>query len=157
MKTLKVVKTVVLAISWLLAAAPSLLLGAGRLAGFEALVVQSGSMEPRIPVGSLAVADMHCDYGSIEKGDIIIFQAGEGRVMHRVYAVTEEGLETKGDANQAMDGVTTTHRNFRGRVVFHVPFLGLMAEGMRKLFPVAGAVLVFLLFSWMCGGGRGKG
>ena len=67
MKTLKVVKTVVLAISWLLAAAPSLLLGAGRLAGFEALVVQSGSMEPRIPVGSLAVADMHCDYGSIEK------------------------------------------------------------------------------------------
>ena len=156
MKTLKVVKTVVLAISWLLAAAPSLLLGAGRLAGFEALVVQSGSMEPRIPVGSLAVADMHCDYGSIEKGDIIIFQAGEGRVMHRVYAVTEEGLETKGDANEVTDGITT-RENLVGRVVFHVPYLGSMAERMRGLFPIAGAVLVYLLFSWMCGGGRGKG
>ena len=157
MKTLKVVKTVVLAISWLLAAAPSLLLGAGRLAVFEALVVQSGSMEPRIPVGSLAVADMHCDYGSIEKGDIIIFQAGEGRVMHRVYAVTEEGLETKGDANEVTDGITTTRENLVGRVVFHVPYLGSMAERMRGLFPIAGAVLVYLLFSWMCGGGRGKG
>ncbi len=157
MKTLKVVKTVVLAISWLLAAAPSLLLGAGRLAGFEALVVQSGSMEPRIPVGSLAVADMHCDYGSIEKGDIIIFQAGEGRVMHRVYAVTEEGLETKGDANEVTDGITTTRENLVGRVVFHVPYLGSMADGIRRVFPVAGAVLVYLLFSWMCGGERGKG
>ena len=157
MKTLKVVKTVVLAISWLLAAAPSLLLGAGRLAGFEALVVQSGSMEPRIPVGSLAVADMHCGYGSIEKGDIIIFQAGEGRVMHRVYAVTEEGLETKGDANEVTDGITTTRENLVGRVVFHVPYLGSMADGIRRVFPVAGAVLVYLLFSWMCGGDRGKG
>ncbi len=157
MKTLKVVKTVVLAISWLLAAAPSLLLGAGRLAGFEALVVQSGSMEPRIPVGSLAVADMHCGYGSIEKGDIIIFQAGEGRVMHRVYAVTEEGLETKGDANEVTDGITTTRENLVGRVVFHVPYLGSMADGIRRVFPVAGAVLVYLLFSWMCGGERGKG
>ena len=154
MKTLKVVKTVVLAISWLLAAAPSLLLG---LAGFEALVVQSGSMEPRIPVGSLAVADMHCGYGSIEKGDIIIFQAGEGRVMHRVYAVTEEGLETKGDANEVTDGITTTRENLVGRVVFHVPYLGSMADGIRRVFPVAGAVLVYLLFSWMCGGERGKG
>ncbi len=157
MKTLKVVKTVVLAISWLLAAAPSLLLGAGRLAGFEALVVQSGSMGPGIPAGSLAVADMRCGYSSIEKGDIIIFQAEEERVMHRAYAVTEKGIETKGDANEVTDGITTTHRNFRGRVVFHIPFLGLLAEGMRWLFPVEGAVLVYILFSWMCNKGCKKG
>ena len=154
---MKTVKTVVLAIAWLLAAGPPLLLGAGRLAGFEALIVQSGSMGPGIPAGSLAVADMRCGYSSIEKGDIIIFQAGEGRVMHRVHAVTEEGIETKGDANQAADGIITTRRNFMGRVVFHAPYLGFMAEGMRRLFPAAGAVLVYLLFSWMCGRGRGKG
>lgn len=154
---MKTVKTVILAIAWLLAAGPLLLLGAGRLAGFEALIVQSGSMGPGIPAGSLAVADMRCGYSSIEKGDIIIFQAGEGRVMHRAYAVTEKGIETKGDANEVTDGITTTHRNFRGRVVFHIPFLGLLAEGMRWLCPVAGAVLVYLLFSWMCGGERGKG
>lgn len=151
MKTVKVVKTVVLAISWLLAAAPPFLLGAGQLAGFEMLIVQSGSMEPGIPAGSMAVVDMRCGYDSIEKGDIIIFQAGEGRVMHRVYAVTEKGIDTKGDANQTTDGVTTTHRNFRGRVVFHAPRLGFLAEGMRRLFHVEGAVLVYLLFSWMFG------
>lgn len=148
---MKTVKAVILAIAWLLAAAPPLLLGAGRFAGFEALIVQSSSMEPGIPAGSLAVADMECSYGSIEKGDVIIFQAGEGRVMHRVHAVTEGGLETKGDANRATDGVTTTRRNFRGRVVFHAPYLGFLAEGMRRLLPVAGVLLVYLLFSWIWG------
>ncbi len=148
---MKTVKMVVLATAWLLAAAPPLLLGAGRLAGLEVLIVQSGSMGPGIPEGSLAVADMRCGYSSIEKGDIIIFQAGEGRVMHRVYAVTEEGLETKGDANRVADGITTTRRNFRGRVFFHAPYLGFLAEGMRRLSPVAGALLVYLLFSSMFG------
>lgn len=154
---MKTVKAVILAIAWLLAAGPLLLLGAGRLAGFEALIVQSGSMGPGIPAGSLAVADMRCGYSSIEKGDIIIFQAGEGRVMHRAYAVTEKGIETKGDANEVTDGITTTRENLVGRVVFHVPYLGSMADGIRRVFPVAGVVLVYLLFSWMCGGERGKG
>ena len=156
MKTAKSLKTAILATAWLLAAALPLLLGAGRLAGLEALIVQSGSMWPGIPAGSLVVADTGCSYSSVEKGDIIIFQAGEGRVMHRVYAVTEEGFETKGDANRVADGITTTRRNFRGRVVFHAPYLGFLAEGMRRLSPVAGAILVYLLFSSMFGNKEGR-
>ena len=99
---MKTVKTAVSGIFWALIVTVSILMGAGRLAGFEALIVQSGSMEPGIPTGSLAVVDTGCDYGSIETGDIIIFQAGEERVMHRAYAVTEKGIETKGDANEVV-------------------------------------------------------
>lgn len=144
---MKTVKTAVSGIFWALIVTVSILMGAGRLAGFEALIVQSGSMEPGIPTGSLAVVDTGCDYGSIETGDIIIFQAGEERVMHRAYAVTEKGIETKGDANEVTDGITTTRENLVGRVVSHIPLMGFLVNGVRELLPVVGAALSFSIFS----------
>ncbi len=112
-------------------------------------------MEPRIPVGSLAVADMHRGYGSIEKATSSSSRQG-GRVMHRVYAVTGRGLETKGDANQATDGVTTTHRNFRGRVVFHVPFLEAHGRGNAEAVPVAQVRFWFSFIFRGCAAGTWK-
>ena len=81
------------------------------LAGIRPYVVLSGSMEPVIRTGSLCFVYRRADYEDICTGDIIAFHVQGGNlVTHRVIAVTEEGLETKGDANELSDGITTTER-----------------------------------------------
>ena len=143
---MKAVKGIVYILYGMLAASLLFLAGAGKAVGIECLAVQSGSMEPCISTGSVAVVDSRCTYGSIEEGDVIIFETGENRVMHRAFRITEEGIETKGDANRVTDGITTTRENFQGRMLFHIPFLGYVMNGKGRFFLIAGIFFSYLVF-----------
>jgi signal peptidase len=93
--------------------------------GFKSYVVQSGSMEPVIQTGSMAIVNENASYDDVQVGDIIAFQSATGdKVTHRVIAITDEGMETKGDANDMSDGVSTTRSNFVGITVTTIPQLG---------------------------------
>lgn len=88
-------------------------------------VVLSGSMEPAIATGSVCLVNIRADYDEIREGDIVAFRSSTGMpVTHRALAVTEEGVETKGDANDVSDGITVTQKNFIGETVCAVPYLG---------------------------------
>ena len=66
-------------------------------------------MEPSIHVGSLCFVNKHYKYEKIKENDIIAFKIPTGnKATHRVIRITEEGFETKGDANEAADGFITT-------------------------------------------------
>ena len=74
------------------------------LIGIEPSVVESGSMEPSIHVGSLCFVNKHYKYEKIKENDIIAFKIPTGnKATHRVIRITEEGFETKGDANEAAE------------------------------------------------------
>jgi signal peptidase len=93
--------------------------------GIEPFVVISGSMEPAIHTGSLSFVNKHAKYESIKENDVIAFTLSTGdKVTHRVVKITEEGLETKGDANSVSDGVSTTKMNFIGKNMFSIPKVG---------------------------------
>lgn len=93
--------------------------------GIEPFVVISGSMEPTIKVGSLSFVNKHVKYESIKENDVIAFTLGTGdKVTHRVVKITEEGLETKGDANSVSDGISTTKMNYIGKNIFSIPKVG---------------------------------
>lgn len=93
--------------------------------GLRPYIVESGSMEPFLPVGSVCVVNRRADFQDIAPGDIVAFRrGGRVKVIHRVLAVTEQGLETKGDANFVSDGVSTTIGNYEGKYLFHIPELG---------------------------------
>jgi len=99
------------------------------LMGFEPFVVESGSMKPTIPKYSLCFINKHVQYQDIKENDIIAFKATSGaKVTHRAINIKEEGIETKGDANNKSDGVTTTKENFIGKNVFSIPKLGLIVK-----------------------------
>lgn len=73
------------------------------------LPILSGSMAPRIPTGSLALA-MPASQKSIRVGEVIVFNIPIGdhhQTAHRVVRIHGSSrnpvLETKGDANQAAD------------------------------------------------------
>ena len=63
----------------------------GWLPGWDASVVTSGSMAPRIRTGHVVVWN-HLDAGEIGDGTVVIFDDGLGsRVVHRVIGRDDDG------------------------------------------------------------------
>ena len=101
-----------------------------QVAGYKPVAVYSGSMQPTLAVGSLAV-DRPVSASKVRVGDVITFSDPyiNGRlVTHRVVEIltTPHGLayRTKGDANAARDPWTIRLPDRVGRVSFSVPFAG---------------------------------
>jgi signal peptidase I len=100
------------------------------VAGLKPVAVYSGSMEPKLAVGSLAV-DRPIDATDVRVGDVITFPDPyvKGRlVTHRVVRIiqTKKGraYRTKGDANVSRDPWTIRLDGRVGRVAFDIPFAG---------------------------------
>ena len=70
--------------------------------GYGASVVLSGSMEPALSVGDLLIVREQAHY---EAGDIVVYQSGSMPVVHRIVSISEEGVITRGDANNANDDI----------------------------------------------------
>ena len=109
----------------LLVIAVSLPLALPRFLGYEAYHVETGSMEPAIPAGSLVYVDP-VSPNTLEPGDIVAFYSNETVITHRVvenhYLYNE--LLTKGDANEKEDINPVRYDEVIGRVTVHFPVLG---------------------------------
>lgn len=122
-------------------------LAAAWLAGWRLENVQSASMAPVIPKGSLAVV-IPVSPREIESGDIISFfdpAHRETRILHRVADVLDRGAEglffrTQGDANATPDPLVVPAGLVEGGLRWHVPRLGSVAWMLRP--PAGLAVLV---------------
>jgi len=95
------------------------------LIGIRPYKVLSKSMEPIIKTGSICFVDMNYQYNDIKKDDIIAFNTSTNTmVIHRVIAITNEGFETKGDNNDNPDKIYVTEKNFQGKIIFYIPYVG---------------------------------
>ena len=93
--------------------------------GNRIYAVQSGSMEPAIQTGSAVLVETKTGLNGIAVGDVICFEAANGTpVIHRAVRVAVEGIETKGDANNVTDGISTTSSNYIGKVLLSIPAAG---------------------------------
>lgn len=98
------------------------------VAGRSVFRVATGSMEPTIQTGALLMA-RRADINEIGEGDIICYISDDSSTMgmvitHRVTAVRADSegnvlLETKGDANLAVDAGYVTERQLIGIVVWY--------------------------------------
>ena len=121
-----------LSIFTLLFLAAALLLLVPELFGIRPMVVQSGSMEPSYPVGSVVYVK-NCGADEVEEGDAISFYLSENTVVtHRVVEKDEENrcFYTKGDANDRVDEKPVTYEALIGRAVGVVPLLGYAVAGL---------------------------
>lgn len=100
---------------------------APRFFGIEPYTIETESMYPEMPAGSIAYVDHNVKPQSLEPGDIALCVAGDNQVdvIHRVVSNDQEGqtLVTKGDANSETDGVIP-YEAYQGKEVFHAPALG---------------------------------
>lgn len=167
--TLAVLTVVVLAI----------LLAGVRVVGLTPYAVLSGSMEPTYHVGSLIyVREIAPE--DVQIGDPITFVVNEDLLVatHRVVdiavettamqTVTDEETgeettieveldepvyyyQTKGDANDDVDGSPVHYKNLIGKPVFSIPYLGYLSSTLQTrkgmiLGLTAALVLILLLF-----------
>lgn len=130
------------------------------IVGIEPSVVESGSMEPAIHVGSLCLVNKHYSYDKIKENDVIVFELPTGKkATHRVISITEEGIHTKGDANEEPDGVITTKENFRGKNIFSIPKVGYVIKATQTLpgkIVLITIIVVLLVAGFSVGEKKGK-
>jgi signal peptidase len=92
---------------------------------YRVYTVQSGSMEPKIKMGSLIFVKPAGDYGV---GDVVTIKAGKNTVTHRVVEKNNSGGEVtfrvKGDANEEADPNEIKKSEIIGREFFALPYIG---------------------------------
>jgi signal peptidase len=157
MKTLKRITNTAGTIVVVLVVLLAVLLVGVRLLGLNAFAVLSGSMEPTYHVGSLIyVKSVSAE--DIKVGDPITFVLDENLTVatHRVVSIEtgEDGalrFETKGDANETVDGNKVHEANLIGKPVFTIPYLGYVANFIQHppgtyIAISVGAILLLLFF-----------
>ena len=134
----------------------AILLVIGRFTGIHLFNVESGSMTPEYPVGTLLI-DKETDPSLIEQGDVVTFIMNEEGMLvtHRVVSIdrTDKTFTTKGDANNVEDPEPVMWGNVIGKVMFSVPFAGkpfsyISAEENRKIVIGVIAGLLILSLIW---------
>src|SRR5438045_4022325 len=107
--------------------------------GYEGFVVLSGSMEPAMGVGDLAVVGP-AKPQDLMQGDVVTYRTAQRPdvvVTHRLVGISidDEGkynFQTKGDANNTPDSVTVDQGAVVGRVTYTIPKIGYLVEFSKR-------------------------
>jgi signal peptidase I len=114
--------------------------------GWRAYVVHTGSMTPNIPSGDLVIDR---PAGPVHVGEVITFAKAPGQyVTHRVATITNDGIQTKGDANPTDDFGYVTQAQVVGRVYAAIPYAGFVVVFCSHPDGVIGVVLLMCSI-WM--------
>lgn len=118
------------------------------VAGWERVVLTSGSMQPLIDPGDVVLTTKPVH--PLDHGEVIVFKNPTkpgSFITHRVVENLPDGsYRTKGDANAQADVFPVTQENVVGRGVTLVPAVGLPVIWARQGHPVlAGAVVMLVL------------
>jgi len=126
--------------------------------GFKLYTVQSGSMAPSVPVGSVVVSKLADVY---REGDVITFVSEEYKEVknpkdtttHRIVEIEEKDGKTfyitKGDANEDIDTEERPKENVLGKVLFSVPYVGYpigfakTRDGLLVLVIIPATIIVY--------------
>jgi len=113
---------------------------------YKVMTVISGSMEPDIKMGSVAVVKPVADY---KIGDVITFgpvSKTKAPTSHRIYDIkVVDGKPvyiTKGDANNAPDAREVFQKDIIGKVLFSVPYLGYVVNFAQK--PIGFSLIIIV-------------
>lgn len=126
----------------------------GRL-GVGCVAITSGSMEPALHTGSLALVIRQ---GSYEAGDIVTYRSeGGALVTHRMAEQDGVSFTAQGDANNVADAPLPLEA-IEGKVLAAVPAVGTAAM-LAKTHPAAliAAVAAVVFAGYAARGIRGRG
>jgi signal peptidase len=108
--------------------------------GYQIRLVESGSMEPTIPVGSAIVVKPKALY---QIGDIVTYQRHEDTkaTTHRIVSIDENNaFIMQGDANNTPDLRKVQSQEIVGGVYLSIPYLGYILDFLRK--PIGFVLLI---------------
>jgi len=130
-------------------ATPYIIFIAPQFAGFKAYIVESGSMSPEIPTGSVIYTE-NVSSSQLEENDVIVFEPSNSdipaeRISHRIIEKKTQNnayyFKTKGDSNPVADPGWTRGTNVKGKEVLTAPYLGKIIRTSRE------PVFILILFT----------
>lgn len=120
------------------------------LLGHRLYIVESGSMLPALKINSMLIAK-ELPSNEIKIGDILTFSGknADVKITHRVVKIENNGESfiTRGDANNTDDPNPVTKDRVIGKVIFSIPFIGLIFKILEN--PIAIGILVILGVAWI--------
>lgn len=100
------------------------------------VAIASGSMEPELYVGDIAIIKK-CNSNDVEEGDIIEYQMEGYTIIHRIKHKNQKNGQfifiTQGDNNNTEDSKPVTEEQLIGKVIFKIKFLGYPAIWLHNL------------------------
>ena len=92
-----------------------------NILGYRQYMVMTGSMEPTLKVGGMAVINPRLE---VQTGDIAMYKMGEGYIIHRVIRIEGDNYYFKGDNVQDEDSFNPIHKDeLIGPVVIRINFV----------------------------------
>ena len=125
------------------------------LFGYRPVLVLTGSMEPYMMTNGIALTKEVDDISDLEVGDVVTyhFESESGRLLritHRIIALDNGTIHTKGDNNRVSDGYTLTIDNIESEVVAVFNQTAWIAQKWQtttgKIMIVSFAVAIILLY-----------
>lgn len=116
------------------------------LFGVRLYSVQTGSMHPALPIGTMVVVEP-VKFEELAEGDVVTYHISTGGVVtHRIIGIDKQQrlLETKGDNNNTADGSPVSFDSVIGRVAYSVPYVGHAALLVRTTFGKIMVVVVLV-------------
>jgi len=105
-----------------------LLIFVPTLWGQKPLVVISGSMEPTLKVGGILYYEK-INIDELDEGDILVYQANDHIISHRIVDIIENDFITKGDKNNSVDNYLVSSNQVLGKGTdWSIPFIGYYAD-----------------------------
>ncbi len=123
----KTVKIVALIIT--IAILGTLVILVSGLFKYYALTIGSGSMEPHLNIGDVAIVKKldKNELETLKEGDILVFDYGE-TIVHRIVEIYEKdgtySFQTKGDNNDDVDGFIVYEDQVIGIAKYRIPIIG---------------------------------
>lgn len=124
--------------------------------GVRLYAVDSGSMSPTFNTGALVVDEPVRATTVLAVGDVITFHPTPGyTATHRIVAIGNDGITTRGDANPSSDLGLTQRSMVAGRVLFSIPYGGYVVMVFQR--PVGIIALLVLILGLAAAREMGKG
>lgn len=115
---------------------------------YKPVVVLSGSMDPTFKTGSI-IYYKWIEPKLLKKDDIITFNnQGKNYVSHRIIDIDDDGITTKGDANEIADRQKVRFENIRGKVTnITIPYVGYFIRIANKNSVIIIITAIIILIS----------
>lgn len=121
-----------------------------KFMGYKAFYIETGSMSPSIPQGSM-VLEKEVEFDEISEGDVLTFKNDTDTeyFTHRVISIdtANKMVITQGDANNEPDPGETSYYFVEGKVDFSIPLVGYL---MSFLNSTVGKIIVACIYiAWI--------
>ena len=118
------------------------------------LTIAGHSMEPAITNADIIAVIPSVDPDELEVGDVLVYTRDNGdktiTIVHRIIAIDESGIATKGDSNDKTDSDLVKPADIIGIFWFKIPHLGSFIRfantdtGYLSLILIPAAILIII-------------